>query len=99
MTLVRSTIRMPFNAPAMFAPPKKRAENRAASLVHLSQEAVRFPCYAGNTMSPLCKERRQCSDDARRARGAMPNVARKQSEPKAATSTPRPYRIEDQIGY
>jgi DNA-binding MarR family transcriptional regulator len=29
----------------------------------------------------------------------MRNVAKKQSEPKAATSTPRPYRIEDQIGY
>ena len=33
------------------------------------------------------------------ARGAMRNVARKQSEPKATASTPRPYRIEDQIGY
>jgi DNA-binding MarR family transcriptional regulator len=31
--------------------------------------------------------------------GAMRNVAKKQSEPKAATSAPRPYRIEDQIGY
>jgi MarR family transcriptional regulator, lower aerobic nicotinate degradation pathway regulator len=29
----------------------------------------------------------------------MRNVARKQSEPKAAASMPRPYRIEDQIGY
>jgi len=29
----------------------------------------------------------------------MRNVAKKQSEPKAAPSTPRPYRIEDQIGY
>jgi DNA-binding MarR family transcriptional regulator len=29
----------------------------------------------------------------------MRNVAKKQSEPKATTSTPRPYRIEDQIGY
>lgn len=29
----------------------------------------------------------------------MRNVAKKQSEPKAAASTPRPYRIEDQIGY
>jgi DNA-binding MarR family transcriptional regulator len=29
----------------------------------------------------------------------MRNVARKQSEPKATASTPRPYRIEDQIGY
>ena len=38
---------------------------------------------------------------AESARGAMRNVARKQSEPKAtaSTSTPRPYRIEDQIGY
>ena len=33
------------------------------------------------------------------ARGAMRNVAKKQSEPKAPASTPRPYRIEDQIGY
>ena len=33
------------------------------------------------------------------ARGAMRNVAKKQSEPKAAASAPRPYRIEDQIGY
>jgi DNA-binding MarR family transcriptional regulator len=33
------------------------------------------------------------------ARGAMRNVARKQSEPKATASAPRPYRIEDQIGY
>ena len=31
--------------------------------------------------------------------GAMRNVARKQSEPKAAASAPRPYRIEDQVGY
>ena len=31
--------------------------------------------------------------------GAMRNVAKKQSEPKAAASAPRPYRIEDQIGY
>jgi DNA-binding MarR family transcriptional regulator len=29
----------------------------------------------------------------------MRNVAKKQSEPKAAVSTPRPYKIEDQIGY
>ena len=29
----------------------------------------------------------------------MRNVAKKQSEPKAAASAPRPYRIEDQIGY
>lgn len=29
----------------------------------------------------------------------MRNVAKKQSEPKAAASTPRPYKIEDQIGY
>ena len=29
----------------------------------------------------------------------MRNVAKKQSEPKAATNAPRPYRIEDQIGY
>ena len=36
---------------------------------------------------------------AESARGAMRNVAKKQSEPKAASSTPRPYRIEDQIGY
>jgi DNA-binding MarR family transcriptional regulator len=27
------------------------------------------------------------------------NVAKKQSEPKGATNAPRPYRIEDQIGY
>lgn len=31
--------------------------------------------------------------------GAMRNVAKKQSEPKAAASLPRPYKIEDQIGY
>ena len=31
--------------------------------------------------------------------GAMRNVAKKQSEPKAAASAPRPYRIEDQVGY
>src|SRR5206468_4452252 len=31
--------------------------------------------------------------------GAMRNVAKKQSEPKAAASAPRLYRIEDQIGY
>ena len=29
----------------------------------------------------------------------MRNVAKKQSEPKGATNAPRPYRIEDQIGY
>lgn len=29
----------------------------------------------------------------------MRNVAKKQNEPKATTSSPRPYRIEDQIGY
>jgi DNA-binding MarR family transcriptional regulator len=29
----------------------------------------------------------------------MRNVAKKQGEPKASASTPRPYRIEDQIGY
>jgi DNA-binding MarR family transcriptional regulator len=29
----------------------------------------------------------------------MRNVAKKQSEPKAAVNAPRPYRIEDQIGY
>jgi DNA-binding MarR family transcriptional regulator len=29
----------------------------------------------------------------------MRNVARKQIEPKAAGNAPRPYRIEDQIGY
>ena len=29
----------------------------------------------------------------------MRNVAKKQSEPKASVSMPRPYRIEDQIGY
>jgi DNA-binding MarR family transcriptional regulator len=29
----------------------------------------------------------------------MRNVARKQSEPKATGSAPRPYRIEEQIGY
>jgi DNA-binding MarR family transcriptional regulator len=29
----------------------------------------------------------------------MRNVAKKQSEPKAAAGAPRPYRIEDQIGY
>jgi DNA-binding MarR family transcriptional regulator len=29
----------------------------------------------------------------------MRNVAKKQSEPKAAASAPRPYRIEDQVGY
>jgi len=29
----------------------------------------------------------------------MRNVAKKQSEPKASASTPRPYRIEDQPGY
>src|SRR4051812_39367650 len=29
----------------------------------------------------------------------MRNVAKKQGEPKAAVSTPRPYKIEDQIGY
>jgi len=29
----------------------------------------------------------------------MRNIAKKQSEPKAAASTPRPYKIEDQIGY
>jgi DNA-binding MarR family transcriptional regulator len=33
------------------------------------------------------------------ARGAMRNVAKKQSELKATASAPRPYRIEDQIGY
>jgi len=33
------------------------------------------------------------------ARGAMRNIARKQVEPKAASSAPRPYRIEDQVGY
>jgi DNA-binding MarR family transcriptional regulator len=33
------------------------------------------------------------------ARGAMRNVARKPSEPKATANAPRPYRIEDQIGY
>jgi MarR family transcriptional regulator, lower aerobic nicotinate degradation pathway regulator len=34
------------------------------------------------------------------ARGTMRNVAKKQSEPKAtASAPPRPYRIEDQIGY
>jgi len=33
------------------------------------------------------------------ARGAMRNVAKKQQEPKASASSPRPYRIEDQIGY
>ena len=29
----------------------------------------------------------------------MRNVAKKQSEPKGAANAPRPYRIEDQIGY
>ena len=29
----------------------------------------------------------------------MRNIAKKQVEPKAATNAPRPYRIEDQIGY
>ena len=29
----------------------------------------------------------------------MRNVAKKQSEPKATASAPRPYRIEEQIGY
>lgn len=33
------------------------------------------------------------------ARGAMRNIARKQVEPKAAANAPRPYRIEDQVGY
>ena len=32
-------------------------------------------------------------------RGAMRNVAKKQGEPKAAPNAPRPYRIEDQVGY
>ena len=35
----------------------------------------------------------------RNARGAMRNVAKKQAEPKAAANAPRPYRIEDQVGY
>ena len=35
----------------------------------------------------------------RNARGAMRNVAKKQVEPKAAANAPRPYRIEEQIGY
>lgn len=35
----------------------------------------------------------------RNARGAMHNVARKQVEPKAAANAPRPYRIEEQVGY
>ena len=29
----------------------------------------------------------------------MRNVAKKQSEPKGAANAPRPYRIEDQVGY
>lgn len=29
----------------------------------------------------------------------MRNVAKKQDEPKASSSAPRPYRIEDQVGY
>jgi len=29
----------------------------------------------------------------------MRNVAKKQSEPKGAVNAPRPYRIEDQVGY
>jgi DNA-binding MarR family transcriptional regulator len=29
----------------------------------------------------------------------MRNVAKKQEEPKAATNAPRPYRIEEQVGY
>lgn len=29
----------------------------------------------------------------------MRNIARKQVEPKVATNAPRPYRIEDQVGY
>ncbi len=29
----------------------------------------------------------------------MRNIAKKQVEPKAATNAPRPYRIEDQVGY
>src|SRR6478735_636735 len=33
------------------------------------------------------------------ARGAMLNVAKKQVEPKAAANAPRPYRIEEQVGY
>jgi DNA-binding MarR family transcriptional regulator len=31
--------------------------------------------------------------------GAMRNVAKKQVEPKAAANAPRPYRIEEQVGY
>src|SRR5204863_1161353 len=38
-------------------------------------------------------------DSGERVWGAMRDVARKQSEPKAAASAPRPYRIEDQVGY
>src|SRR5580698_5262529 len=91
MTFVRSTMRMPLNAPAMIAP-SRTADSRAACVARTSQEGERFACYAKNTMSPLCKTRSRCSDGTEERAGGdaqrRKKTKRAEGDGKYATAVP-----------